>query len=136
MVFSSHVFLFWFLPLVLAIYYTAPRQGRHLLLTAASYAFYGWANPLFVVLMATSTAIDFVCGLVIASGRRRKGALIVSIVSNLSLLGLLQVLQLRCRQSYNATLDLALGLDATGRWEHRTPSCRCRSESASTRSSR
>jgi alginate O-acetyltransferase complex protein AlgI len=80
-------------------------------LTLLSYAFYGWANPLFVVLMMTSTLIDYCCGLVIAQqwggawkqpveqldpeGRRTRSqriALIISICSNLSLLGVLQVL--------------------------------------------
>ena len=106
MVFSSHIFLFYFLPLALALYYLSPRRGRHLLLTLISYFFYGWANPLFVVLMLASTLIDYVCGLVItrqlfASWRRpvdalepggprsrlQRVALIVSICSNLSLLG-------------------------------------------------
>jgi alginate O-acetyltransferase complex protein AlgI len=66
MVFSSHLFIFYFLPLALGIYYILPRRGKHLALTLLSYVFYGWANPLFVVLMMTSTLIDYVCGLVIS----------------------------------------------------------------------
>ena len=106
MVFSSHVFLFYFLPMALLLYYAVPRRGKHLLLTLVSYVFYGWANPLFVVLMLASTLIDYVCGLFIsrafgqpwdrpvavlpAGGRRSRGqrvALAISICSNLSLLG-------------------------------------------------
>ena len=102
MVFSSHLFVFYFLPLALLLYYAAPVRTRHLLLTVLSYLFYGWANPLFVVLMAFSTAVDYVCGRVIAAeptgkavevdekpprSRRQRTALIISIVSNLSLLG-------------------------------------------------
>jgi alginate O-acetyltransferase complex protein AlgI len=107
MVFSSHIFLFVFLPAVLALYYLSPRRGRSLLLTLFSYLFYGWANPLFVILMLVSTAIDFVAGRAIALaapanlGRkellplaegearnsRQKFALIASITSNLTLLG-------------------------------------------------
>ncbi|HCF94048.1 MAG TPA: transcriptional regulator, partial [Verrucomicrobia bacterium] len=66
MVFSSHLFLFYFLPLVLLLYYAAPRRGRHLVLTLCSYWFYGWANPLFVFLMLFSTLVDYVCGLFIS----------------------------------------------------------------------
>ena len=66
MVFSSHLFVFYFLPLALALYYAAPRRAQHLLLTLLSYLFYGWANPLFVLLMLGSTLIDYVCGLVIS----------------------------------------------------------------------
>ena len=66
MVFSSHIFLFYFLPLVLLTYFAMPRRGRNVLLTLLSYLFYGWANPFFVVLMASSTVIDYFCGLVIS----------------------------------------------------------------------
>ena len=47
MVFSSHLFIFYFLPLALMLYYAMPQRGRNLLLTLVSYVFYGWANPLF-----------------------------------------------------------------------------------------
>ena len=73
MVFSSHLFIFYFLPLVLLIYYALPRRGKHLALTLLSYLFYGWANPLFVVLMLASTLIDYLCGLAM-SGQFRRGA--------------------------------------------------------------
>ena len=107
MVFSSHLFLFWFLPLTLALYYALPRRGRNAFLTGASYIFYGWANPLFVVLMFVSTVIDYLAGLLISGQWRRsawhapvvalepggprsplqRAGLVASIVSNLSLLG-------------------------------------------------
>ena len=67
MVFSSHLYLFYFLPLVLALYYAMPaRTGRHLVLTLASYAFYGWANPWFTLLMLGSTTIDYLAALVMS----------------------------------------------------------------------
>ena len=58
MVFSSHFFIYYFLPLALVVYYLSPRRLRHLGLTLLSYLFYGWANPAFVVLMLASTTID------------------------------------------------------------------------------
>jgi alginate O-acetyltransferase complex protein AlgI len=63
MVFSSHLFFFYFLPVSLVLYYMVPRRGKHLLLTLLSYVFYGWANPLFSVLMFISTLIDYIAGL-------------------------------------------------------------------------
>lgn len=93
MVFSSYLFLFYFLPLALLIYYAAPRRLKHLVLTALSYVFYGWANPLFVPLLLFSTLIDYACGLVIAAARRQdderraRRALAVSIATNIGLLG-------------------------------------------------
>jgi alginate O-acetyltransferase complex protein AlgI len=64
MVFSSHLFVFYFLPVALLVYYLLPLRGKHVALTLLSYVFYGWANPLFVVLMFTSTLIDYLAGLV------------------------------------------------------------------------
>ena len=72
MVFSSHVFLFWFLPSAVAIYYLTPLRLRNLTLTVMSYGFYGWSHPYFVPLMLFSTAVDYACGLWI--GRRRTKA--------------------------------------------------------------
>ncbi|PHR24441.1 MAG: hypothetical protein COA36_15490 [Desulfotalea sp.] len=92
MVFSSHIFLFYFLPVSLLLYYSMPKRGKNIVLTAISYIFYGWSNPLFTLLMFFSTLVDYGCGLVIGTSadsqqRRRKLALFVSIGANLSLLG-------------------------------------------------
>lgn len=90
MVFSSHIFIFYFLALVLSAYYLAPKSWRHLVLTLASYAFYGWWNPWFVFLMLASTWIDYRCGKIISAGgaspRARKTGLWTSIIVNLSVL--------------------------------------------------
>ena len=63
MVFSSQLFVFYFLPVTLLLYYAVPWRGRHLILTLLSYLFYGCANPLFVVLLLFSTVVDYACGL-------------------------------------------------------------------------
>lgn len=89
MVFTSHVFLFYFLPVVLLLYYLLPRW-RNGFLTCASYVFYGWWEPWFVLLMMFSTVLDFICGRIIgapgASERKRKTALITAISGDLGLL--------------------------------------------------
>ncbi|MEC9328154.1 MAG: membrane-bound O-acyltransferase family protein, partial [Verrucomicrobiota bacterium] len=72
MVFSSHIFIFYFLALVLGAYYVAPKRGRHLVLTAGSYFFYAWWNPWFVFLMLISTIVDFFCGKKIHSNKSSK----------------------------------------------------------------
>ncbi len=69
MVFSSHIFIFYFLPLALLGYYVlawAPQRWRNLWLILTGYTFYGWAEPRFVVLMFATTSIDWVMSLVIA----------------------------------------------------------------------
>jgi alginate O-acetyltransferase complex protein AlgI len=112
-VFSSHLFVYYFLPAALLVYYALPRRGRHLWLTLASYFFYGWANPAFMALMFVSTAIDFVCGrkiggLLQENVRPRRAWLIVSIVTNLSLLGFFKYFNFAL-DSYG-TLLAAIGL--------------------------
>lgn len=90
MVFTSHIFLFYFLPLTLAGYYLLPR-GRNFFLLCASYVFYGWWNPWFSLLMLIATAVNYVCGGIIArapaDAARRKSALLVAIAASLGMLG-------------------------------------------------
>jgi len=69
MVFSSHLFLFYFLPLALGLYYACQGAGprvRNLVLIASGYAFYGWAEPIFMFLMFLTTMTDWLASLVIA----------------------------------------------------------------------
>jgi alginate O-acetyltransferase complex protein AlgI len=105
MVFSSHLFIFYFLPLVLAAYMLLPMRGKHVWLTVVSYIFYGWANPWFATLMMFQTVVDWVAGMTIARqwgrgnaavellaprqprDRMQKAALATALISNLCLLG-------------------------------------------------
>ena len=89
MVFSTPIFLYGFLPLVLVAYYLLPRRARNGWLVAGSYLFYGWGNPLYVGLLLFSTLLDFWCAIGIAgteSQRRRRRLLACSIVGNLGVL--------------------------------------------------
>ncbi len=90
MVFTSHIFIFYFLPLALLIYYALPAK-RNLFLLIASYAFYAWWDPRFTLLMLFATAVNHLCGLVIANAegneRRRVAAVVVAAVASLGLLG-------------------------------------------------
>src|SRR5579863_5765 len=63
MVFSSHIFLFYFLPLVLCLYYLTPYRARTALIAISSYVFYGWANPIWAVIMFFGSSVDYICGL-------------------------------------------------------------------------
>src|SRR5256885_17241662 len=63
MFFPSHIFLFYFLPLVLGLYYLVPFRARTALIAVSSYVFYGWANPLWAVLMFAGSNIDYLCGI-------------------------------------------------------------------------
>ncbi len=89
MVFSSLYFLFLFLPVVLGLYYAAPRVLKNPLLLIASIVFYAWGEPIYVILMILSILINYVLGLDIArhEGVGRKVRLIVAVALNLLVLG-------------------------------------------------
>jgi alginate O-acetyltransferase complex protein AlgI len=64
MVFSSHLFIFYFLALVLTLYYGVPHwRFRAGMLATVGYGFYGWANPPWALIMFASTIVDYFCGL-------------------------------------------------------------------------
>ena len=90
MVFSSHIFLFLFLPVVLLAYYSTPKRWKSATLTAAGFVFYGWWRPDFVLLMMFTAIVDYWAGERISKARDegRKGTawLLVSVISNLGLL--------------------------------------------------
>jgi alginate O-acetyltransferase complex protein AlgI len=62
MVFSSHIFIFYFLPLAIVLYYATRNSLRLLVFTLLCYLFYAWANPWFVLVLIWSTVVDFCCG--------------------------------------------------------------------------
>ncbi len=63
MLFSSPVFLFGFLPLILAVYFISPKPLRNVLLMLASFSFYAWGEPSLIVLMLLSTAFNYGFGI-------------------------------------------------------------------------
>lgn len=91
MVFSSLVFLFLFLPLVLLLYYCFPRRLRNALLLLANLLFYGWGEPVFLSIMLFSILSSYGFGLLIQRyrerGRLAKTFVVLSIVTSLALLG-------------------------------------------------
>ncbi len=90
MVFSSNIFLFFFLPLSLALYYLVPRKARNAVLLAVSLLFYGWGEPVYVLLMVAAILLNFFCGLGIAwrqeAGRSGRDVLALALVLDLGLL--------------------------------------------------
>ncbi len=90
MVFSSNVFLAVFLPVFLAVYYAVPTRWRSYVIAIASYLFYGWWRPDFVILMWISTVVDYTAGRRIIAARERgergKSWLLTSLFVNLGLL--------------------------------------------------
>ena len=91
MLFSSIVFLFTFLPIVLILYYVLPRQFKNPVLLLASLLFYAWGEPIYLFLMMFSILFNYISGLDIARNLGNKRAvrksLIFNVVVNLCVLG-------------------------------------------------
>ena len=91
MLFSSIVFLFTFLPIILLLYYIAPGRIKNLVLLLGSLLFYAWGEPVYIFLMIFSIIFNYVSGLDIARNLRNKHAkkrsLIFNIAVNLCVLG-------------------------------------------------
>ena len=88
MVFSSFIFLFYFLPTVLALYYLSPKVIKNLVLILASLLFYSWGEPFFVGTLLALCAVDFA----LAQGIQRyahlaRPLLFLSLAINISALG-------------------------------------------------
>lgn len=87
MLFHTWIFLVFF-AVVLPVHLLVRRtRFSSVWLLSASYAFYAWWNPLFLVLIFASTAIDYGAVLAMTRARRRKPWLALSLVTNLGLLG-------------------------------------------------
>ena len=92
MVFSSLYFLFIYLPVVLLLYYLAPLRWRNAVLLVVNLIFYGWGEPVYILIMFVSIAIDYTHGMLVerakAQGDDRKArwAVASSVIFNLALL--------------------------------------------------
>jgi D-alanyl-lipoteichoic acid acyltransferase DltB (MBOAT superfamily) len=94
MLFNSFEF-FIFFGAFLAVFFSVPRRAQPLTLLVASYVFYmGW-RPAYALLLALTTGVDYVTGLVMANARRRRTrrvAMLVALSINFGILGLLKYL--------------------------------------------
>ena len=89
MVFSSTLFLFRFLPIIMILYFLAPGRTKNVLLLLGSLFFYAWGEPVYVLLMLFSTISDYLHGMAIGKARSKgikKVFLVSSIIVNLGVL--------------------------------------------------
>ena len=90
MVFSSITFLFYFLPIFLALYFITPTiKGKNVVTLVFSLIFYAWGEPRFILVLLFSIVFNFFAALAIDNreGVARKLALTVAVVGNLLVLG-------------------------------------------------
>lgn len=79
-----------FLAVVFGAYWVLPPRARTFFLLAASYVFYCWKTPVYGLLLAASTVLDYSCGLGMERTQRphaRRLILLASLLGNLGLLG-------------------------------------------------
>ena len=87
MVFSSLTFLFLFLPLLyLLLFLARSPRWRNGVLIAASLLFYGWGEPVWILAMLFSTAVNYVCARMIdraESEARRRLYLVLGVIASI-----------------------------------------------------
>ena len=91
MVFSSLTFLCVFLPVVFLLYTVIPNlKAKNILLIAASLVFYAYGEPVYVLLMIASAAVNYALALLIGGSRTnaaKKAFLALAVIANLGVLG-------------------------------------------------
>lgn len=102
MVFSSTVFLLFFMPLVICIYYNPwirNQKFRNYFLLFASLGFYAWGEPVFVFLMLFSIFVTWLFGKQIAKSEdSAKTFLVLGIVYHIAVIFVLKYLAFLAQQ--------------------------------------
>ena len=90
MIFSSLPFLFFYLVACMLVYRLAPLKLRNLVLLVFSLFFYGWGEPVYILIMFTSIAIDYTHGMLVERWRdndkRARAVVASSVICNLAIL--------------------------------------------------
>ncbi len=116
MIFHSLDFVAFFL-VITAIYWCLPHRGQNLLLLVASYVFYGYVHHWFLVLIATSTIIDYAAARGIeARPASKKPLLWASMLANLGMLAFFKY--------FNFFVENVHGVLASAGWSVNPPMLR------------
>lgn len=89
MVFSSNIFLLYFLPVFLLFYFVCPRRFRNYVILLFSIVFYAYGGPEFIlILLASTTATYFLVKAMCRTEetRKKKWLCAIAIIINLGLL--------------------------------------------------
>jgi len=112
MLFSSTLFLLYFLPVFLTIYFLLPAKAKNPFTLFASILFFAWGAPKFVFVLMAAVIIDFFIAHYIHKheGKRRKLFLAIGVVFNVSVLLYFKYFNF-FMDNFNMLLD-GLGADA------------------------
>ncbi len=88
MIFSSLLFIFWFIPIFFTIYYIVPVKFRNPVLFAGSIVFYGWGEPKYLILLTVSILVNYLAGLLIDRyrGRMDRAVLVSALIFDVGML--------------------------------------------------
>ncbi len=90
MVFSSLIFLFWFIPIFFAVYYLVPEKLRNTALFIGSIVFYAWGEPAYLLLIFVSIAVNYAAGRLIGrtgpGGRGQRAIFICAMLFDFGML--------------------------------------------------
>lgn len=107
MVFSSTIFLFVFLPVVIVLYFLSADKYRNIILLLASLFFYAWGEPKNIAVMLISILVNYGLGFLVAENQKGRSLfLVLSVVYNLGVLFVFKYLNFTVN-----TLNLVFGSD-------------------------
>ena len=88
MVFSSSLFLLFFFPIFLLVYYLSDTRYKNAIIVLFSIIFYMWGAPRFVIVILGSIILDYYLSHLIyqSEGKKRRALLIFSVCINVSVL--------------------------------------------------
>ena len=111
MEFSSLIFLFAYLPLTMVIYFITPRKGRNLFLFFINLVFYGWGEPVLVLLMVFNVIFNYIGGFLVdkfrSKPKRKKLFLVLTCVLDIGILGFFKYYELIAR-TLNPLFDMTI----------------------------
>ncbi|MBI1288186.1 MAG: MBOAT family protein [Flavobacteriales bacterium] len=112
MVFSSSLFLVYFLPIFIGLYLLAPRKAKNLVALLGSTFFYAWGAPLFVFVVYASMLADFYLVRLYDNQRYKRFAVTLNVLLNVGLLAYFKYANFFV-ESFNEFLS-ALGAEHIG----------------------
>ena len=84
MIFSSIIFIYYFLPILLIFYFLIPSKYKNLILLIFSLIFYFLGEPKYIIILLLSCIINYYLSKLIVSNKNSKLYLIIAIILNVS----------------------------------------------------
>ena len=82
MIFSSILFIYYFLPLLLLIYFIVPSKYKNLILLIFSLLFYFLGEPKYIIVLLLSCFINYYLSKLIENGKHSKTFLVIALIYN------------------------------------------------------